>query len=87
MLDIIEVLDKGGNVPQGTLDRLVSLGILPLSFKTHLKMYYKFCEYYKELLDNGDNSPNLTALTLTADDFSVTEMTVRRAINKMESII
>jgi hypothetical protein len=84
MRDIIELLDKGGPVSAGTLDKMIGAGILPLTFKTHYKMYNMFCIHYKAALDSKDKSPILTAIGLTADDFGVSDMTIRRSIKKME---
>jgi len=86
MINLIEILKKGGEVPAGTLDKLIISGVFPLSTKTHYNMYNSFCTEYLKQLDEGNNNAHTTAITITADTFSVSEMTIYRAIRKIESL-
>jgi hypothetical protein len=86
MTNLIEILKNGGEVPKGTLDKLIVSGVFPLSTKTHYNIYNTYCQHYKQQLDNGNKNAQTTAITLAADSFSVSEMTVYRSIRKMESL-
>lgn len=86
LFEVVEILDKGGEVPAGTINKLINCGILPLSFKTTKSVYECFVKNYKKRIDVGDKSAVVSAVIHTSDDMRVSEATVYRAINKMESL-
>ena len=84
MLSIIETLKTGGEVPPGTLEKLINSGVLPLSFKTALATYEMFIKHYNHLIDIGQKSPTVTAYEHTAEDLSFSTVTVMRHVKYIE---
>lgn len=84
MLDIIKILDEGGTVEAGTLRKLMIAGVLPLSFKTSINIYNAFTNNYTLLIDKGEKAPTSTAIQHTADELSVSTITVYRAVKRIE---
>lgn len=83
-MNIIEILRDGGEVPKGTLKKLMEVGVLPLSFRTQYDIYVIFMRHYNTSLDNGNKNPTSLAVTFTSDEVGVSERTVYHSIKKME---
>jgi NADH/NAD ratio-sensing transcriptional regulator Rex len=78
MLDLIKTLQEGGTVEKDTLNKLINKGVISLAFKMQYKMYLRYLEHLETV------GKQMVALSHTAEEFAVSEMSVRRALNKFE---
>jgi len=86
MLEIINVLKNGGNIEPGTFEKLISIGVFPMHLNLYIKIYDKYKFYYKLYVEENKKPSHTLAITHTSDGFSISEMTVKRAIKLLEHI-
>lgn len=75
MLNLINTLINGGEVPAGTLKKLIDAGLLSSKIFTYVEI---ISFYNRTLQETGEK---YTSIIITADEFNVCEKTVYNALN------
>jgi len=75
MLNLINILINGGEVPPGTLQYLIKKGLLSSKVFTYLEIVSHYNNVLKE------NNERYTSIIITADKFRISEKTVYNALN------
>lgn len=86
MLDLIELLQQGGEVPAGTYQKMLNNGMIPASIDSSQRIYKRYIQHLHAFIAMGITNPQMTAVTLTSEEFKVSDRTVYRSIKTIEEI-
>jgi len=85
MLELINILQNGGECPAGSYNMLFRTGMLSTTVNFHIDIYQTFIRHFDDCKKSKDRTPKMTAVSMTSDDFNVSERTIFYVIKKIES--
>lgn len=86
ILNLINTLKNGGVVEKGTYEQLIKSGVIPFSIDISIRRYQRYMLHYHAFINLQIKDAQMTAITLTAEEYKCAVMTIYRDIKKIEHI-